>query len=175
MVRRSADCSIVANQSRRTAASPKTRAKCGSSARRSSSVSFTSDTSTRSRTPVSLRRGRDSNPRAFRLPAFQAGALGHYATSPTLNYGSDRAGRYSVDRELRIRVPRDFPEMSVRILEVRRVATPSAIRGRVRDFRTGRTRQRDDLIDLFLRSHVVSDLEAGRSMTVCVDPRFVCE
>ena len=29
-----------------------------------------------------LRRGRDSNPRAFRLPAFQAGALGHYATSP---------------------------------------------------------------------------------------------
>ena len=30
-----------------------------------------------------MRRGRDSNPRAFRLPAFQAGALGHYATSPT--------------------------------------------------------------------------------------------
>src|SRR6185295_7509955 len=40
-----------------------------------------------------LRRGRDSNPRAFRLPAFQAGALGHYATSPAVNYGSDDVRR----------------------------------------------------------------------------------
>src|SRR6185503_11922330 len=40
-----------------------------------------------------LRRGRDSTPRAFRLPAFQAGALGHYATSPAVNYGSDDVRR----------------------------------------------------------------------------------
>src|SRR5688500_2224394 len=171
MVRSSADCSIVANQSRRTAASPKTRAKCGSRARRSSSVSLTSNTSTRSRAFVIVRRGRDSNPRAFRLPAFQAGALGHYATSPTLNYGSDRA-RYSIDRELRIRVPRDLPEMSVRILEVSRVAAPRAVRRWVRDLGARRTRQRDDRVDLFLRTHVVRNLEAGRSMIVSIDPRF---
>ena len=57
------------------------------------------------------------------------------------------AHRGLVDHETRVGVPRDLPQVTVRILEVSRVASPGALRRGIRDPRTSRSRERDHLID----------------------------